>query len=93
MKEISGTVPSLRLDTIVGTGFGMSRSRASRYIKEGRVKLKGQVITNASRTVDIGDEITVDDAGSCHLMDVLGETKKGRIKILIQRYPGKGEGN
>ena len=88
-KEIKATVPSLRLDVVVGAGFGCSRSRAARYIKEGLVEHRGRTTKSPSEDVKEGDELVLKDKGRCILVEVGGETKKGRTKILLRRMMGK----
>lgn len=90
-KEIRGTVPSLRLDALAGLGFGCSRSRAAQYIKEGLIAVQGSVQKNAAKTMDKGEEITLEGRGSCFLKEVEGESKKGRLKVVMQRLDKEEE--
>ena len=80
------TVPALRLDAVVSSGFGLSRGKASACIESGKASLNALPCTKPDRTVSEGDVISVRGLGKLELAQVLGTTKKGRTGILIRRY-------
>lgn len=84
-KEISTTVPSLRLDALLGSGFGISRSKAAQLIKEGLVIFKGQVEKSPAQNVGVGEVMILANRGQCQLLEVIGESKKGRLKVVLKR--------
>ena len=86
VREIKSTVASLRLDAIAGSGFGASRTRMAEEIKAGRLKLNGKVTTSASALIRESDVIVAKGRGRIVVSEVRGETKKGRIAILLNRY-------
>lgn len=85
LKEIKGTVPSMRLDVVAGLGFGLSRSRIAPLIRGEQVKLNYQVIRQPSKVVKVGDLISIIGKGRVEIADSKGETRKGRIHLLLHR--------
>jgi RNA-binding protein YlmH len=62
-KEILTTVASMRLDAVASSGFGDSRSKMSRMIKNDQVKLNWKIISDPAADVEIGDLISVRGRG------------------------------
>ena len=85
-KLVRDTVPSLRLDNIVASGFALSRGKAAEAIAAGRVQLNWTTCQKADRTVGEGDTISLRGLGKCVLESVGNETKKGRIFVTVKRY-------
>jgi len=85
-KEISSTVASLRVDSIAAAGFGFSRSRAAADIAADKLKLNWQSVKNASQLVKEGDILSMRGRGRLEIAEVRGQTKKGRIGVLLKRY-------
>ena len=85
-KEIRATVASLRADSIAGAGFGMSRSRAAADIAAEKLKLNWQSVKNASQSVKEGDVLSIRGRGRLEVKEICGQTKKGRISVLLHRY-------
>ncbi len=85
IKEIRGTVASLRLDAVAGLGFGLSRSRITPLVRGEQVKLNHQAISQPSRLVREGDLISLTGRGRVEVMEILGETRKGRISLKLRR--------
>ena len=86
MKELQGTVSSLRLDSIVGSGFGMARGKAADLIEAGRVSLNDLPCMKGDKLLREGDKISARGFGKLILAQVGGRTKKDRISIVLQRY-------
>ncbi len=84
-KEIKSTVPSLLLDSLLGVGFGCSRSKAAQYIKDGKITYKGKPVTNPAQGVEVGDSLEWKNHGVVCLEEVEGETKKGRLRVIMSR--------
>ncbi len=82
----SVTVSSLRLDCIVAAICSVSRNTANELISEKRVSVNSQICEKPTKTVASGDKITVRGTGKFTLLTIDGETRKGRIKITIQKY-------
>ena len=85
-KEIRDTVASLRLDSILASGFRIGRSAAVQYISAGRAAINGLPCEKADKAVAEGDKISVRGMGKILLRSVNGQTKKGRISVVIDRY-------
>lgn len=85
-KTIRDTVSSLRLDSVVASGFGLSRAKAAAAIESGKTELNHLPCLKPDRLVCAGDWISVRGLGKLRLTDVLGTTKKGRTGITISRF-------
>lgn len=86
LKEIRDTVSSLRLDSIVGSGFNMARGKASALIETGKVSLNDLPCVKPDKLLSEGDKISARGFGKLLLAQVGGKTKKDRISILIEKY-------
>lgn len=85
-KEIRTTVASMRLDAVASAGFGDSRSKISREIRNKKVKLNFKVESNPSINVEIDDLISIQGRGRVKVVEKIGVSQRGRIKLLLQRY-------
>ena len=85
-REVKTTVASLRLDSVASSGFGLSRSKLTPAIRAGHVKLNWQTAKSASATVKEGDMISIAGRGRVEVAQVLGESKKGRIGLLLKKH-------
>lgn len=85
-KEIRDTVASVRLDSVISSGFRISRSLAAQHIAAGRAAIDGLPCEKADKIVPEGAKISVRGLGKIRLRSIGGQTKKGRISILIDRY-------
>ena len=85
-KEIRDTVASVRLDSIISSGFRIGRSAAAQYVSAGKAAIDGLPCEKPDKTVDAGAKISVRGLGKIKLRSVGGQTKKGRISIIIERY-------
>ena len=86
VKEIKSTVASLRIDSIVAAGFGMSRSKAAAEISAEKVQLNWQTAKNSSQSIKAGDILSMRGRGRLEVSEITGQTKKGRIGVLLKRY-------
>jgi len=86
VKQIRDTVASLRLDSIISSGFRIGRSLAAQHIIAGKTAIDGMPCEKADKTVPEGAKISVRGLGKIRLTSVNGQTKKGRISIIIDRY-------
>ena len=85
-KEIRDTVASLRLDSIIASGFRIGRSAAAQYVTAGKVAIDGLPCEKPDKAVSEGAKISVRGLGKIRLTTVNGQTKKGRISVVIHRY-------
>ena len=86
VKTIRYTVAALRLDAAAAAGFSMSRGKAAGLISAGKVSLNHQECLKADRQVAEGDILTCRGLGKCVIKEVLGQWKKGRTMLVIERY-------
>lgn len=85
-REIQGTVSSIRLDTLLALAFGESRSKIVPCIEGGKVFVNAKLVTSNGYTPVPGDLISVRQKGRFLYEERFGETKKGRIRVLLKRY-------
>ncbi len=86
MREISGTVSSMRLDAVVAQGTGLARGKAQDIIKEGLVSLNWEATDSISAEIKEGDLISVRGFGRMRVSEIGGLTRKSRIFIKILKY-------
>ena len=85
-KEVRATVSSLRLDAVIGAGFGLARGKAADFVEAGRVTLNDMPCEKPDKAVAQGDKIALRGMGKIILETVGGRTKKDRIGIVIRRF-------
>lgn len=85
-KMIKSTVASLRLDAITALGFSESRTRMAKEIKAEKVKVNWKVINNPDSPVNPGDIISFRGHGRMIFKEQTGQSKKGRLGVLLVRY-------
>lgn len=85
-KDIRATVASLRVDSVAAAGFGISRSRAADDIEADKLKVNWQAVKNSAQPVHQGDILSLRGRGRVEIIEVGGQTKKGRIGVLLRRF-------
>lgn len=85
-EEITGTVSTLRADSVVAVMLKTSRSKAQDYITGQRFYLNQVLCTKCDKEIKENDILTVRHHGKARLKEVSGLSKKGRIFITIQKY-------
>jgi RNA-binding protein YlmH len=86
IKEIKDTVASVRLDSVISSGFRIGRSLASQYVTAGKAAIDGLPCEKPDKAVAEGAKISVRGLGKIKLVTLGGQTKKGRISVVIHRY-------
>ena len=86
VKEIRDTMASLRLDSVISSGFRIGRSLAAQYVNAGKVAIDGLPCEKPDKPVNEGAKISVRGLGKIKLTAVNGKTKKDRISVVIHRY-------
>ncbi|WP_449619314.1 YlmH family RNA-binding protein [Robertmurraya sp. Marseille-Q9965] len=81
-QEISTTISSLRLDTVMSALLNISRQRSQEYIKSGRVKVNWTTIENPAFDCDVADMISVRGFGRSKIISIEGRTKKDKLRII-----------
>ncbi|MBO5868615.1 MAG: RNA-binding protein [Oscillospiraceae bacterium] len=85
-KQIRDTLASIRLDSVISSGFRIGRSAAAQYVTAGKVAIDGLPCEKPDKAVLEGAKISVRGLGKIRLTAVNGQTKKGRISVIIDRY-------
>lgn len=85
-KEISGTVSSVRLDSILALAMGKSRSSLKGLIEGGKVFVGGRLIQSGSYELKENDIVSVRGFGRFIYCGTSYQTKKGRLSVKILLY-------
>ena len=85
-EEIVLTVASLRVDALVAGITNFSREEAKMSVIRGTVSRNYLPITQPESLLAEGDVLSVKGAGRFRLSHIAGQTKKGRLKIVLQKY-------
>ena len=85
-EELKGTVPSIRLDTVLSIAYPLSRSKQTALIEGARVFVNGKLVTSNGYRLKENDMISVRKMGRIAYMGILSETKKGRYMISVRKY-------
>jgi RNA-binding protein YlmH len=85
-KEITGTVSSVRLDSILSVAFQTSRSSLTGLIEGGKVSVGGKIILSNSYCLKDDDIVSVRGFGKFIFKGTSYQTKKGRYSVKILLY-------
>lgn len=85
-EQLRDTVASVRLDSILASGFSISRAVANGHIQAGKAMIDGVVCTKPDRIPAEGCAISLRGFGKLKLTQIGHTTKKGRISVVIHRY-------
>lgn len=86
VKEIKDTLASLRLDSVISSGFRVGRNLASQYVTSGKAAIDGLPCEKPDKEIKEGQRISVRGLGKIRLAKVNGLTKKDRISVTIHKY-------
>lgn len=86
VKEIKDTLASLRLDSVISSGFRIGRSLAAQYVSAGKAAIDGLPCEKPDKAVAEGGKISVRGLGKIKLAYIGNRTKKDRISVVIHRY-------
>ncbi len=86
LQEQRIVVSSLRLDNIVSEICKTSRNKANDIILSERVLVNSESTTKNTKIIKENDKITIRGKGKFFIKEVLNETKKGKIPIIINFY-------
>ncbi len=82
MKE--GTVSSVRLDVVMKEIYHMSRQQAQELIEKEAVKVNHQVVNQPAYLLQPGDLLSVRKKGRSKLTEIMGTTKKDKLRIKTE---------
>lgn len=86
VKEIKNTLASMRLDSVICSGFRIGRSLASQYVSAGKVAINGLPTEKPDKIVPEGAKISVRGLGKIKLAKINGTTRSGRTSVVIYKY-------
>ena len=79
------TVSSMRLDNIIAELARCSRNKALDIIEQERVFVNFQLVTKQTKEIKENDKITIRGKGRFEIKEIIGNTKKGRYLILVEK--------
>ena len=82
-KEVSLSVSSVRIDSVVSKLYNIARSQSLDLFRAGRVYVNGRMTQNNSYALKEKDAVTVRGFGRFTYIGEQGETRKGKIRIGI----------
>lgn len=85
-KEITGTVPSERLDAMIALAFSSSRTSILSLISGGKVFVNSRIVETNSYLLKENDIISVRGQGKFIYKGLQNQTKKGRYLIKLHKY-------
>ena len=85
-KEIRITISALRLDCVVSELANCSRTKANEIILQQRVLVNYEVETRNSAGIKQQDVLVIRGKGKFIIKEILGETRKGKIAVMIEHY-------
>jgi len=80
-----GNVASLRLDNVAAEGFSLPRAEIAEMIRSGRVQLNWVIEQRPDHMIQPGDMISLRGYGRLRLVDVGGQSRKGRYFITTEK--------
>lgn len=80
------TLKSLRLDALVASAFGHSRTDAALLVKSGKVQLNYSICDDITEDVAAGDVISMRGIGRVRVLSVEENPKSGRQFVRIGKY-------
>lgn len=85
-KEVTGTISSVRLDSILSVAFNSSRSSLIGLIEGGKVFVNSKEVLSNSYTLKENDIVSVRGLGKFIYVGTSYQTKKGRYSVKILLY-------
>lgn len=85
-KELIESISSVRLDNIVSVMTNSSRTKGQELIEAGDVCINYVVDKEKNNNLKEGDIVTIRKKGKFVFKKILGENKKGKIRILIKKF-------
>lgn len=79
-------VAQLRLDGIISELLHVSRTKANGIILQERVLINYEVKTKNSIILNQGDLLTIRGKGKYQICEILGQTSKGKMKVVVEKY-------
>ena len=85
-EYVRDSVSSVRLDSVVSSAFRLSRAKAAEAVRRGLVSVDYAECLKPDAAVHEGSSIVLKGKGKAVLEETGGESRKGRIRIVIKRF-------
>ena len=85
-EEITSSVSSTRLDSMISSAFHLSRTKAIPYIELGKVYVNSKLVTSNGHKLKDNDVVSVRGVGKFLYCGIKNTSKKGRYMIEIHKY-------
>ena len=85
-RQYSGTVSSVRLDSVLAVMLQTSRTKAAELIRDRQVFVNRREQLSPSAAVSPGDSVTVRGTGKFVFCGVDHTTKKGKLAVSVTKY-------
>lgn len=85
-KSYIGIVSSLRIDVVLSEITNLSRKNTGILIKSGKIKINHEVSNKNHIELEEGDLISVRGYGRYRLNEVLGKTRKDKLRIDFEKF-------
>ncbi len=85
-QTITGSVSSLRLDSILAVAFSSSRSSLVQNIENGNVYVNGKQVVSNGYQLKENDIISLRGKGKFQFLGTTGQSRKGRCLVTVNRY-------
>ncbi|MBC8532183.1 YlmH/Sll1252 family protein [Gehongia tenuis] len=80
------TAASLRLDALLSAALKSSRSKIAAMIASGQIKVNHEPVYRSDIRLTEDDLLSIRGWGRIRIHEVCGETKKDRMRVVIDRY-------
>ena len=85
-ESLSLVVASERLDAIISAVYKVSREDAKLLAEKGLVYIDGRLVMKGGAAIREGSLVTVRGRGRFRYLGVDRETKKGKLRVLVEKY-------
>ncbi|MFD2371086.1 RNA-binding protein [Brevibacillus sp. GCM10020057] len=77
------TVPSPRLDAVIGEVHHLSRAKAVVPIRAGKVKVNWKIVEDPAHALQAGDMVSLAGFGRFKVLEIMGPTRSGRLRMNV----------
>ena len=85
-ERIEVTLASLRADVFYAAIVGCSREEAKNQVTAGLLRRNHLPLCDPQCQLTSGDLLSVQHKGRYRFLEVAGQTKKGRLRVVLQKY-------
>ena len=86
VTAVRDTLASLRLDNVVASAFGLSRTKAAEAVKRGIVFVDSIEAVKPDMQVEEGSKVVLRGSGKVYLTEIGGRSRKDRIYVTFEKY-------